>query len=175
MFVCFAYNKYSMKPFATYAGPSSTSTAPSYQPQNPVQTAHLMDAYDPSAQPAAFNYGQSSYAPPQSHPSSGSNTNKFLPQYRPNVTSFPVSVSGFPPITVTSILPEPSTSVHNVQAGVQAPTTTYSQYQTPSAATSAFQIPPPTTGTPSNLAHYFYQPAQNVGSSPTVPVGRIVS
>lgn len=117
---------------------------PPYEaPKVSASPAPLLDFGQPQTPPPSpYNFGHQ--MPSQPPYSTSGNMNQYLPQYRPNVTSFPVSVSGFPPITVTSQLPEPPLLSNTVL--------------------SAFQNSSPGTTTP-NLMPYFYQPAQNTAST----------
>ncbi|OQV19098.1 Golgi reassembly-stacking protein 2 [Hypsibius exemplaris] len=84
---------------------------------------------------------QATYQPPISMHTPPPPQQQFYPQYRPTVTSFPVAVSGFPPITVTSTLPETQILTNSVL--------------------SAFEVPPTSAAVPP----YFYQPAQNIAAT----------
>ncbi|XP_055347033.1 uncharacterized protein LOC129594380 [Paramacrobiotus metropolitanus] len=105
--------------------------------------------FPPTQSSYATSYTTPNYSfapPPVTPPQMNSMPGQFPPPIRPNIASFPVSVSGFPPITVTSTIPDQSALTNNVL--------------------SAFQLPP-TTSTPPNLIPFSYQPAQNVATSAT--------
>lgn len=130
--------------------PPPVTLAANMPPLMPFQPAVHYASHD-----TISGYNNSTLQHPQGLPTSTGQTihQQFYPQqqhqqqlpYRPMTASFPVSVSGFPPITVTSMLPEQPILTNSV----------LSAFGPQTANTPAASLPP-----------FYYQPPQATNQNP---------